>query len=207
MGLFSNEKKVDYDKIVDKMVPDAKKEMDESQYDTDLGLNMARDARKVISGKLKIEDFHKVYSSSLTKEFGNYYASADGPDIRKGDGPKWAMIIDLKKCVGCDTCTVSCKAENRTPPGISYNVVMESLEGEFPNIKQSTCQGRACSVTNRHVHRFVRQERLIKWRTGLSQSTMTAASAAVTASLLVLMERVPLILATATNRKCKGPMT
>ncbi|WP_079505482.1 4Fe-4S dicluster domain-containing protein [Mesobacillus jeotgali] len=135
MGLFSNEKKVDYDKIVDKMLPDAKKEMDESQYDTDLGLNMARDARKVISGKLKIEDFHKVYSSSLTKEFGNYYASGDGPDIRKGDGPKWAMVIDLKKCVGCDTCTVSCKAENRTPPGISYNVVMESLEGEFPNIK------------------------------------------------------------------------
>jgi len=81
MGLFSNEKKVDYDKIVDKMLPDAKKELDESQYDTQLGLNMARDARKVISGKLKIEDFHRVYSSSLTQEFGNYYAS-EAPETK-----------------------------------------------------------------------------------------------------------------------------
>jgi len=108
MGLFSNEKKVDFDKIVDNMLPDAKKELDESKYDTQLGLNMARDARKVISGKLKIEDFHKVYSSSLTKEFGNYYASGAPEEKKKGDGPKWAMVIDLKKCVGCGMCRVVC---------------------------------------------------------------------------------------------------
>lgn len=137
MGLFLNweMKPKDYDRFVDKNLPDANKELNESQYDTQLGLNMAKDARKVINGSLKIEDFHKVYSSSLTKEFGRYYAS-DAPDTKKtGAGPKWVMVIDLKKCVGCDTCTVSCKAENRTPPGISYNVVMESLEGDFPNIK------------------------------------------------------------------------
>lgn len=47
--------------------------------------------------------------------------------------PHWVMAIDLQKCVGCDTCTVSCKAENRTPPGISYNVVTEMEIGTFPN--------------------------------------------------------------------------
>ncbi|SMB98734.1 prokaryotic molybdopterin-containing oxidoreductase family, iron-sulfur binding subunit [Thermanaeromonas toyohensis ToBE] len=50
--------------------------------------------------------------------------------------PQWAMVIDLAKCIGCDTCTVSCKAENRTPPGVSYNVVLEQEEGEFPRVKR-----------------------------------------------------------------------
>jgi molybdopterin-containing oxidoreductase family iron-sulfur binding subunit len=59
--------------------------------------------------------------------------SEDGPD---GD-EKWGMVIDLQKCVGCDSCTVACKAENRTPPGVSYNVVMEEEHGEFPNVTRT----------------------------------------------------------------------
>lgn len=51
-------------------------------------------------------------------------------------GPRWGMVIDLAKCVGCDTCTVSCKAENRTPPGVTYNVLLESEQGEFPNVQR-----------------------------------------------------------------------
>ncbi|WP_207652667.1 4Fe-4S dicluster domain-containing protein [Desulfosporosinus sp. FKA] len=50
--------------------------------------------------------------------------------------PRWGMVIDLTKCVGCDTCTVSCKAENRTPPGVSYNVLLELEDGIFPNVKR-----------------------------------------------------------------------
>lgn len=53
----------------------------------------------------------------------------------KGKDFKWAMVIDLQKCVGCDTCTVSCKAENRTPPAVSYNVVIEETVGAFPNVR------------------------------------------------------------------------
>lgn len=29
----------------------------------------------------------------------------------------WCMVIDLRKCVGCQACTVSCKIENHAPPG------------------------------------------------------------------------------------------
>lgn len=52
------------------------------------------------------------------------------------DNPKWAMIIDLQKCVGCDSCTVACKVENRTPPGVNYNVVVEEEVGTFPNVRR-----------------------------------------------------------------------
>lgn len=50
------------------------------------------------------------------------------------NGPEWVMVIDLQKCIGCDTCTVACKAENRTPPGVTYNVVLEEEYGEFPRV-------------------------------------------------------------------------
>ncbi|MFN3940132.1 MAG: 4Fe-4S dicluster domain-containing protein, partial [Chitinophagales bacterium] len=50
---------------------------------------------------------------------------------------KWGMIIDLKKCVGCKACTVACKVENHTPPGVAYNVVLEQETGVYPHNKKT----------------------------------------------------------------------
>ena len=30
----------------------------------------------------------------------------------------WVMVIDATKCVDCEACTVACKSENKTPPGV-----------------------------------------------------------------------------------------
>lgn len=35
------------------------------------------------------------------------------------------MVIDTRTCVGCRSCVVACKAENKTPPGVNYTVVVE----------------------------------------------------------------------------------
>ncbi|MFW6003409.1 MAG: 4Fe-4S dicluster domain-containing protein [Halanaeroarchaeum sp.] len=68
-----------------------------------------------------------------------------------GEQPRWGMVIDLQKCVGCDSCTVACKAENRTPPGVAYNVVLEEEHGTFPNVSRTNiprpcmqCENPSC---------------------------------------------------------------
>ncbi len=50
---------------------------------------------------------------------------------------RWGMIIDPRRCVGCRACTVACKAENHTPPGVAYNVVLEEERGSFPHVTRS----------------------------------------------------------------------
>lgn len=42
---------------------------------------------------------------------------------------RYGMVIDTRRCVGCKACVVACKAENKTPPGVSYTVVVEEALG------------------------------------------------------------------------------
>ncbi len=48
----------------------------------------------------------------------------------------WGMIVDLKRCVGCKGCTAACKAENHTPPGVTYNVVLDEEVGTYPYVRR-----------------------------------------------------------------------
>ncbi|OGA32222.1 MAG: 4Fe-4S ferredoxin [Betaproteobacteria bacterium RIFCSPLOWO2_12_FULL_62_13b] len=45
---------------------------------------------------------------------------------------KWGVAVDLKRCTGCQSCTMACKLENGTPPGVFWTRVLEKEEGSYP---------------------------------------------------------------------------
>lgn len=69
-------------------------------------------------------------------------AVANLPAVVEADKPKltvkrrYGMVIDIKRCINCKACTVACKLENKTPPGVVYNPVIEEEIGEFPYVQR-----------------------------------------------------------------------
>jgi len=43
------------------------------------------------------------------------------------------MVIDVKRCIGCQACTIACIQTNGNPPGVYYSKVHVSEQGRFPN--------------------------------------------------------------------------
>ncbi len=50
---------------------------------------------------------------------------------------KWAMVADLSRCVGCQTCTSACKHTNATAPGVQWRKVLDFEVGEFPEVARA----------------------------------------------------------------------
>src|SRR3989338_3164576 len=90
--------------------------------------------------------------------------------------PQYGWIIKLDKCIGCETCTIACKAENNTAPTISplrmkgdllpihtsYRWVVAKESGTFPDVSKlfitSSCNHckhpaclAACPVTPKAI--------------------------------------------------------
>lgn len=51
--------------------------------------------------------------------------------------PRWGMVMDLRRCIGCRACTVACKSENNVSLGRFRAVIQEKTMGEFPNTKKA----------------------------------------------------------------------
>ncbi|MBI4280453.1 MAG: 4Fe-4S dicluster domain-containing protein [Armatimonadetes bacterium] len=48
----------------------------------------------------------------------------------------WIMVIDTRKCTGCQACVVACATENVLPPGVTYRSVPEVENGDYPRVKR-----------------------------------------------------------------------
>ncbi len=45
---------------------------------------------------------------------------------------RYGMVVDLKRCIGCNACVVACKSEHNTPSGVFQTTVLEKEIGVFP---------------------------------------------------------------------------
>ncbi len=50
---------------------------------------------------------------------------------------KYAMLLDLSMCVGCETCTVACKLDNKTGTSEQWGRIVEEEVGVFPDVKKA----------------------------------------------------------------------
>jgi len=53
------------------------------------------------------------------------------PEVRYG------MLIDLRRCIGCQACSVACKAEADVPLGVARSWVEYTEKGHYPNVSRS----------------------------------------------------------------------
>jgi phenylacetyl-CoA:acceptor oxidoreductase subunit 1 len=49
---------------------------------------------------------------------------------------RWGMVIDLRRCVGCQTCTIACKQEHGLPAGYQWRFVADCEVGEYPQVRR-----------------------------------------------------------------------
>ena len=49
--------------------------------------------------------------------------------------PKYAMVIDQARCIGCMACIVACKNENDVPPEHFRTRVIENVSGKYPKLR------------------------------------------------------------------------
>jgi tetrathionate reductase subunit B len=52
------------------------------------------------------------------------------------EGKRYGMVIDLRKCIGCQACTAACKVENKVPAGHYRTWVAEFETGEYPRVRK-----------------------------------------------------------------------
>ena len=49
---------------------------------------------------------------------------------------RWAMVADLERCVGCQTCTAACRHSNATSPAVQWRKVLDVEAGSYPNVSR-----------------------------------------------------------------------
>ena len=50
---------------------------------------------------------------------------------------RWAMVADLERCVGCQTCTAACRHANATSPAVQWRRVLDIETGAFPDVHRT----------------------------------------------------------------------
>ncbi|MBL0686349.1 MAG: 4Fe-4S dicluster domain-containing protein [Sulfurospirillum sp.] len=97
-----------------------------------------KNTRREFLKKGAITSAFAILSSVQAEAFSLANPGIDAKNIKfTGDSTKkYVMVIDLRKCVGCQACTSSCIVENSVPQGQSRTSVTEMEIGEFPDVRK-----------------------------------------------------------------------
>ena len=67
--------------------------------------------------------------------------------------PRWGMVIDLRKCIGCSTCKEVCDQSEERPPGVSRTVIEKQRDRDgqkerfFMTMSCMHCEHPPCQDT------------------------------------------------------------
>jgi tetrathionate reductase subunit B len=78
-------------------------------------------------------------TASVAAVFRKTAANSEGAGRGKKRTRKrqYAMVIDVRRCIGCHACTVACKSEFDVPLGENRSWVEYTEKGEYPNVGRS----------------------------------------------------------------------
>ncbi len=73
---------------------------------------------------------------------------------KAGNKVRYGMLIDLRRCVGCQSCSVACKSENEVPLGKFRTWVKIIEKGRYPDVSRhflpSMCNNCENPICNRN---------------------------------------------------------
>jgi len=61
---------------------------------------------------------------------------------------RYAMAIDMKRCVGCSDCVVACQTENLVPIGYCRDWIVETTTGTYPKLQMEIRSERCNHCSN-----------------------------------------------------------
>jgi tetrathionate reductase subunit B len=92
-----------------------------------------KDAEPVVSRR----DFAKRLAAGAAMGTAAAALPVSAKAAVKKNRTQYGMVIDTRRCIGCQACTVACKSEFDVPLGVGRTWVEDIEKGEYPNVTRN----------------------------------------------------------------------